>query len=108
MRSGRAAAVAIDHCLTPAEPDTSAENISLYDDLWHTEVAPKMQSRLAMTELLYLASNDRYDRLVGDLARLDDDTLAKANQGNPLALARLLHLGDASLLAEFARRRLGV
>jgi digeranylgeranylglycerophospholipid reductase len=107
MRSGRAAAAAIDHCLTPADADTSAENISVYDDLWHRDVAPRMESRLLMTELLYFASNERYDRLLSDLNRLDDDTLAKANRGNKLAMAKLLHLDDLSLLAAFARQRLG-
>jgi len=107
MRSARAAAVTVDHCLTPREPDTSAENVSLYDDLWHREVAPNADSRLLLTQLLYLASNDRYDRLLRDLDRLDPDTLTKANRGDRLAVARLLHLDDLPLLAEFAKRRLG-
>jgi digeranylgeranylglycerophospholipid reductase len=107
MRSARAAAVTVDHCLTPNEPDTSAENVSLYDDLWHREVAPNADSRLLLTQLMYLASNDRYDRLLRDLDRLDPDTLTKANRGDRLAVARLLHLDDLPLLAEFAKRRLG-
>jgi digeranylgeranylglycerophospholipid reductase len=107
MRSARAAAVTVDHCLTPSEPDTTAENVSLYDDLWHEEVAPNMDSRLLMTQLLYLVPNERYDRLLRDLGRLDEDTLSKANSGDKLAIARLLHLDDLPLLAEFARRRFG-
>ncbi|MFB6138132.1 MAG: digeranylgeranylglycerophospholipid reductase [Halobacteriaceae archaeon] len=106
MRSGRVAAVAIDHCLTPDEPDTSAENISVYDDLWHRDVAPKMDSRLLMTELLYFVDNDRYDRLLADLNRLDTDTLARANNGDWRAIARLLHLDDVPTLARFAAHRL--
>ncbi|MEF8779299.1 MAG: digeranylgeranylglycerophospholipid reductase [Haloferacaceae archaeon] len=106
MRSARAAATTVDHCLTPAEPDTSAENISLYDELWHGEVAPRMDARLLMTELMYFAPNERYDTLLRDLARLEDDTLAKANRGNKLAIAKLLHPGDLPLLASFARERL--
>jgi len=107
MRSARAAAVAIDHCLTPREPDTSAENISLYDELWHREVAPNMDSRLLMTHLLYLAPNGRYDRLLRDLNRLEEDTLSRANDGDKLAIARLLHLDDLPLLVEFAKRGSG-
>ncbi|GAB3027315.1 digeranylgeranylglycerophospholipid reductase [Natronobiforma cellulositropha] len=108
MRSARAAAIAVDHCLTPDDPDTSAENISLYDTLWHREVAPKMDARLLMTQLLYFAANERYDELLSDLNRLDPDTLSKANQGNKLAIAKLLHLTDIPLLTRFARHRLGV
>ncbi|MFC4247120.1 digeranylgeranylglycerophospholipid reductase [Natribaculum luteum] len=105
MRSARAAAVTVDHCLTPDEPDTSAENISLYDDLWHRDVAPLMDARLSMTQLLYLAPNDRYDTLLRDLNRLDRETLSKANSGNKLAISKLLHLEDLPLLAEFAKHR---
>jgi digeranylgeranylglycerophospholipid reductase len=107
MRSARAAAVTVDHCLTPNEPDTSAENVSLYDELWHREVAPNMDSRLMLTELLYLAPNERYDRLLRDLNRLDRDTLSKANNGDKLAIARLLHLEDLPMLVDFAKRRFG-
>jgi digeranylgeranylglycerophospholipid reductase len=105
MRSGRAAAITADYCLTPAERDTSAENISVYADLWHRDVAPKMRTRLVMTQLLYLASNDRYDRLMADLNRFDDGTLSEANGGNPVAIAKLLHLDDAGLLKRFVRDR---
>ncbi len=106
MRSGRIAAATVDHCLTPAEPDTSADNVAVYDRLWHDEVAPRMDARLLMTRLLYFASNDRYDRLLADLDRLDEDTLAKANRGSKRAIARLVHVGDVPLLAKFARQRL--
>ncbi|MFB6183108.1 MAG: digeranylgeranylglycerophospholipid reductase [Haloarculaceae archaeon] len=106
MESARAAAITVDHCLTPDERDTSAENVALYDKLWHERVAPRMESRLLMTELLYFAPNDRYDRLVRDLRKLDDSTLAKANQGNKRAIASLLHASDAPLLAKFAKHRL--
>jgi digeranylgeranylglycerophospholipid reductase len=99
--------VTVDHCLTPREPDTSAENVSLYDELWHREVAPNMDARLLLTNLLYLAPNDRYDRLLRDLNRLDRDTLSKANSGNKLAIARLLHLEDLPMLVDFAKRRFG-
>ncbi|WP_313693949.1 digeranylgeranylglycerophospholipid reductase [Halorarum halobium] len=105
MRSGRAAAATVDACLTPEEPDTSAEAVSVYDRLWHDEVAPKARTRLVMTELLYLASNDRYDRLVADLNRLGPDTLTKANQGNVRAILNLLRPGDAPLLAKYLRNR---
>ncbi|MFW5958935.1 MAG: digeranylgeranylglycerophospholipid reductase [Natronomonas sp.] len=102
MRSARAAAKVVDHCLTPSEPDTSAENVSLYDEFWHEEVAPKMDSRLFMTQLLYFAPNERYDRLLQDLDRLDNDTLGRANEGDKLAIAKLLHLDDVPLLVRFA------
>ncbi len=105
MQSGRAAAITADACLT-GEPDTSAETMSVYADLWHERVAPKLRSRLLMTQLLYLAPNDRYDTLMRDLNRLDDDTLSRANAGSKRALASLLHGGDLPLLARFARERL--
>jgi len=106
MKSGRAAAIAADHCLTPAERDTSAENIAVYDTLWHRDVAPNVESRLLLTELLYLADNDRYDRFMTDLNRTDGRILARANAGDRLAMLRLLHLGDVPKLASLARRRL--
>ena len=106
MKSARAAAVTVDHCLTPAEPDTTAENMAVYDDLWHAEVAPNQAARLLLTELLYLAPNARYDRLMADLRASDDETLAKANAGNKRAMLRLLHLGDLPTLAKLGRERL--
>lgn len=106
MKSGRAAAIAADHCLTPRERDTSAENLSVYDELWHAEVAPNVDNRLLLTELLYLADNDRYDRFMRDLNRAEQDTLAKANAGNKLAMLRLLHLSDLPMLVQLARQRM--
>ncbi len=108
MKSGRAAAVTADTCLTPAEPDTSAETMETYTDLWHSEVAPRMDSRLLMTELLYFAPNERYDRLMTDLSRVDGDTLAEINSGNKLAMRHIVHLSDLPMLAKFARNRVGV
>ncbi|MFB6150399.1 MAG: digeranylgeranylglycerophospholipid reductase [Haloarculaceae archaeon] len=106
MQSARAAAITVDACLTPDEPDTSAEMMETYDDLWHAEVAPKAKTRLLMTELLYLAPNDRYDRLMTDLSATDRDTLAEINAGNKLAARELIHLSDLPLLARFAREQL--
>jgi digeranylgeranylglycerophospholipid reductase len=105
MQSARAAAITADACLT-GERDTSADAMSVYADLWHERVAPKMRSRLLLTQLLYLAPNDRYDTLMRDLTRLDDDTLAMANEGGKRAMFRLLHASDLPLLARFARERL--
>ena len=107
MASGRAAAITADKCLTPTEPDTSARTMATYDELWHSDVAPRMDARLLLTRLLYLAPNDRYDRLMRDLERADEDTLSLANQGDKGAIAKLLHLSDLPLLAGFARQRLG-
>jgi len=107
MKSARAAAITVDQCLTPDEPDTSAENVALYDRLWHEQVAPRMDKRLLMTQLLYLAPNERYDRLLSDLRKTDGDTLSRANAGDKRAIAKLLHLRDAPLLAKLARQRLG-
>jgi len=107
MRSARAAAKTVDNCLTPSEPDTSAAAMSYYDELWQTEVAPDMRSRLLMTELLYLAPNERYDTMMRDLQRLGEDTLAKANAGNKLAIAKLLHLGDLPDIAKLVREYVG-
>ena len=106
MKSGRAAAATADRCLMLDEVDTSAERLSVYDDLWHRDVAPNMRTRLLMTRLLYLASNERYDELMADLNRLDGDTLSDANDGSPRAILRLLHLGDLPLLTRFAREQL--
>jgi Dehydrogenases (flavoproteins) len=108
MKSARAAAVTADSCLTPTDPDTSAESMQTYEDLWHSEVAPRMDSRLLMTELLYFAPNKRYDKLMDDLARAEGDALAEINSGNKLAMHRILHLSDLPLLAKFARHRIGV
>jgi digeranylgeranylglycerophospholipid reductase len=105
MKSARAAAITADSCLTPRKRDTSAEEMALYDHLWHTEVAPEMRTRLLMTELLYLAPNERYDRLMRDLNRADDETLNEANNGNLLALLRLLRPGDVSLVTRLVRER---
>ncbi|KDE58847.1 FAD-dependent oxidoreductase [Halostagnicola sp. A56] len=106
MRSGRAAATTADACLKHGGLEPTAENLEVYETLWHRDVAPNMDSRLLMTELLYLASNERYDRLMADLSRLDDDTLARANKGDKRAILRLLEPGDIPLLAKFARQRL--
>jgi len=105
MKSARAAAVTVDACLT-GERDTSAEAMDIYDQRWHTHVAPKMKTRLLMTELLYLVPNDRYDTLMRDLQRSDKDTLAAVNSGDRLAISKMLHLSDLPTLARFARRRL--
>jgi digeranylgeranylglycerophospholipid reductase len=106
MKSARAAAITADSCLTPAEPDTAAEAMSTYDALWHEDVAPSARTRLLMTELLYLAPNERYDRLMADLRSLGENTLAQANEGNVRAIGKLLHLSDLPMLAKFARQRL--
>ena len=106
MKSGRMAAITADRCFTEADPDTSAEAMSVYSKLWHSEVAPRMRERLLMTELLYLTPNERYDRLMDDLRGADGDTLAKVNAGNVRAMLQLLHVRDVGLLAKFARERL--
>ncbi|MDZ7689366.1 MAG: NAD(P)/FAD-dependent oxidoreductase [Halobacteriales archaeon] len=105
MRSGRMAAVTADKCLT-AGIDVSEETVSTYDDLWHDEVAPRVGSRLTMTRLLYLVSNDRYDRLMKDLNSADDETLKKANNGSKRAIMKLLHLGDIPTLMKFGKQRM--
>ena len=106
LKSGRAAAIAADHCLTPKERDTSAKNIAVYNELWHQDVAPNQDSRLLLTELMYLASNDRYDRLMRDLNAADGDTLAAANAGDKRAMLSLLHLDDIPTLVKLARERI--
>ena len=103
MKSARAAAMVADSCLTPSTPDTSAEAMATYKQLWHEEVAPTHDARLFMTRLLYLASNARYDRLMRDMRNLDTDTLATINQGNRLAIRKLVHLSDLPLLARFGK-----
>jgi digeranylgeranylglycerophospholipid reductase len=105
MKSARAAAITVDSCLTPDDQDTSAEQMKLYDHLWHTEVAPKMRTRLLMTELLYLAPNERYDTLMRDLNQSSPETLNDANKGDLRALTKLLHLQDASLVKRLAEER---
>lgn len=106
MESGRAAAIVADHALT-GPVDTSAEELELYDQLWHTQVSPNVENRLMLAELLYLADNSRFDRLMADLNRLPDETLAEANAGNKRAILRLLHLEDLPQLLTFAKERLG-
>ena len=108
MKSARAAAATADSALKPDEPDTSAENLSVYDQLWHSEVAPKHNARLMMTELLYLAPNERYDQLMNDLQTTGQDTLRQINGGDRRAIAELTHLSDMPILVEYARRRLDI
>ena len=106
MESARVAAITADRCLMGSETDTSADAMSIYDDLWHARVAPDMRTRLTMTQLLYLAPNERYDRLMDDLNAMDVDTLSDANDGSIRSLAKLTHLDDLPLLARFAKQRL--
>ncbi|WP_049922968.1 digeranylgeranylglycerophospholipid reductase [Halopiger djelfimassiliensis] len=108
MQSGRMAAAAADSCLKHGDLEPTAENLEVYETLWHREVAPNVDNRLRMTKLLYLAENDRYDRLMRDLNRLDDETLSKANRGDLRAIAKLLRFEDAPLLARFARQQFGL
>jgi digeranylgeranylglycerophospholipid reductase len=105
MRSARAAAITADRCLT-GERETDAEAMSLYDELWHSEVAPNADTRLLLTDLLYLAPNDRYDRFMRDLNDAGDETLARANDGEKRAMLRLLHLDDLPRLARLGMERL--
>jgi digeranylgeranylglycerophospholipid reductase len=107
MKSARVAAITADRCLTPDRPDTSAEAMSVYDDLWHDRVAPNARSRLLMTHLMYMADNARYDRFMEDMRRLGRETLAKANAGKKRAILKLLHLDDLPTLAKLARRGIG-
>jgi len=106
MKSGRMAAITADRCFTNGDPDTSAEAMSVYSKLWHSKVAPRMRERLLMTELLYLARNERYDTLMADLRTADSDVLAKANAGNVRAMMKLIHPGDVPLLGRFLKERL--
>ena len=106
MESARAAAVTADRCLMGSETDTSAAAMETYDDLWHSRVAPDMRKRLSMTQLLYLAPNDRYDRLMQDLTAMDVETLSEANQGGLRSLLSLIHASDLPILSRFAKQRL--
>jgi digeranylgeranylglycerophospholipid reductase len=106
MKSARAAAATVDAALTPTEPTTDAETLSVYDQLWHRDVAPKHSARLMMTELLYLAPNERYDELMSDLRSTKKNTLEQINRGDRRAILNLAHFSDLSLLAQFAKRRL--
>jgi digeranylgeranylglycerophospholipid reductase len=108
MKSARAAAVTVDTCLTPETPDTSKKEISMYRQLWHEQVAPRAKDRLLMTELLYFAPNDRYDRLMSDLRKTDVDTIADVNSGNKLAFRHLLHLSDIPMFTKFLRKQIGI
>ncbi|MFT4947551.1 MAG: digeranylgeranylglycerophospholipid reductase [Natronomonas sp.] len=106
MRSGRMAAAAVDSCLAGAVRDTSADELAVYERLWHDQVAPDMRTRLLLTELLYLASNERYDTLMEDFSELPPETLRKANQGNIRAVSTVLHLSDLPLVASWVKNRL--
>ncbi|WP_137283619.1 digeranylgeranylglycerophospholipid reductase [Halorussus salinisoli] len=106
MKSGRAAAVTADRCFMSSDRDTSAEKLSIYDDLWHERVAPKMRTRLLMTQLLYLVPNERYDTLIRDLNRVDADALSKANAGSTRGVMKLLHAEDVPTIARFVKERL--
>lgn len=106
MSSGQAAATTADYCLMNDERDTSAERMSVYDKLWHKNVAPTARKRYHMTQLLYRASNERYDTLIRDMHQVDPDTLARANSGSVSAIMNLLHLSDTPLLAQYSRDQL--
>ncbi len=106
MKSGRMAAVTADRCFMSSDRDTSAEKLSIYDDLWHERVAPKMRRRLLMTQLLYLVPNERYDTLIRDLNRVDADALRKANTGSIRGILKLIHTDDIPILAQFVKERL--
>jgi len=106
MESARAAAVTADRCFMSSDRDTSADALSIYDDLWHKRVAPNARTRLTMTQLLYLAPNERYDRLMRDLQSADVETLSGANEGGWRSLLQFVHASDLPLLARFARDRL--
>ncbi|MGB9961943.1 digeranylgeranylglycerophospholipid reductase [Halobacterium sp. MBLA0001] len=106
MESARAAAITADRCFMGDNRDTSADALSIYDDLWHKRVAPNARMRLTMTQLLYLASNERYDRLMSDLQTADVGTLSGANEGGLRSLLEFVHTEDVPLLARFARDRL--
>ncbi|ELZ13646.1 FAD dependent oxidoreductase [Halovivax asiaticus JCM 14624] len=108
MKSARAAAITVEAALDKGMTDTSAEQMSIYDRLWHRDVAPNQRRRLLMTELLYLADNDRYDRFMEDLHGMDEATMRKLNNGNPLAVANLLHFDDRALLTEFVRDKVAI
>ncbi|MUW14717.1 NAD(P)/FAD-dependent oxidoreductase [Halorubrum sp. CBA1125] len=107
MKSARAAAATVDRCLTDSDRRVDAESLSVYERLWHRDVAPRAGARIALTELLYLAPNERYDRLMNDLRAADENTLQRANRGEKSAMAKLLHLDDFPLLARYARERFG-
>lgn len=102
MKSARAAAMTVDRCLT-GPVDTSPRAMAVYDDLWREQVAPRQDRRLLMTELLYLASNERYDQLMRDLNEVDADSLSAINDGRIREIAKLLYPSDLPLLWKYWR-----
>ncbi|WP_267639732.1 digeranylgeranylglycerophospholipid reductase [Haloarchaeobius amylolyticus] len=103
MRSGRVAAATADRVLTHSERDTSASELAIYDQLWHERVAPKVKTRLFMTEMLYRVSNERYDELMRDLHSMPADKLESANKGDLLGMLRMMKLEDLTTLARTAK-----
>ncbi|WP_142987784.1 digeranylgeranylglycerophospholipid reductase [Halorubrum cibi] len=102
MKSARAAAMTADRCLTRTK-NISAEEMGVYDDLWNEQVAPRQDRRLMMTRLLYLAPNERYDRLMQDLNKLSRDTLSDINDGSKREIVKLLYPSDLSYLWKYWR-----
>jgi len=102
MKSARAAAMTADRCLT-RKIDTSAEEMGVYDNLWNERVAPRQDRRLMMTRLLYLAPNERYDRLMQDLNKLSRDVLSDINDGSKRGILKLLYPSDLSYLWKYWR-----
>ena len=102
MQSGRVAAMTADRCLS-GQVDTSASEMTVYDELWSERVGPRQHRRLVMTKLLYLASNERYDRLMRDLSELDRDTLSDINAGDTRTILKLLHPSDIFYLGKYWR-----
>jgi len=77
--------------------------MGVYDDLWNEQVAPRQDRRLTMTRLLYLAPNERYDRLMQDLNKLSRDTLSDINDGSKREIVKLLYPSDLSYLWKYWR-----
>ncbi|MFC6724407.1 digeranylgeranylglycerophospholipid reductase, partial [Halobium palmae] len=94
MKSGRAAASTIDGCFLSSDRDTSADALSDYDDRWHRDVAPRMRTRMFLSQLLYNASNERYDTFLRDLQRTSEEQRKGASMGRLRAMARLLRVED--------------
>ncbi|MDY6779082.1 MAG: hypothetical protein SV760_00735, partial [Halobacteria archaeon] len=101
MKSGRAAAVTVDEALTPDDPDTSAEALGKYEERWDEEVGPERDSRMMVTELMYLMSNERYDAFVEQMDRMDTEALRRLNEGDKATILRMMSVRDIGLIGRW-------
>ncbi|MFB6292471.1 MAG: NAD(P)/FAD-dependent oxidoreductase [Candidatus Nanohaloarchaea archaeon] len=100
MISGRAAAIAADKAIKSG--DFSRDTLETYEGHWDKRIGHNRDARFRMAHLMYRMSDDRLDRLVGDLDDLDPESRSSLNQNADLrVMASIAEPSDARLLAGY-------